>query len=246
MASRASVSFSFGCAAVTACTLVWMACGSSTPSGGVPAGDAAPPPSGSSSGGTGANGGSSGAGGSGSSGGGSSGAGTGSSSGGGTGSSSGGGAGSSSGSSSGGSSSGSMGTCPGVPCTGGLTCCAESATGSTSCVASCSSSDVVQCTVPSECAGSDAGTACCGTAVLADNPDGAAFPYCSITSITGYCATTCPFSLGATCTSTEKLQVCSSPADCAGNSSATECCTLSGYSACVSSVVAGLGGLTCM
>jgi hypothetical protein len=244
MASRASVSFSFGCVAVAACTLVWMACGSSTSSsvagdGGATSSGSS---SGSSSGGVGPSGGSSGSGESGSS----SGSSSGGSSGGGNASSSGGGTGSSSGSSSGGSSSGSTGTCPGTPCTGGLTCCAETATGSTACLATCSPSDVVECTIPSECAGSDAGTACCATAVLADNPDGAAFPYCTITSITAYCGGTCPSSLGATCTSTEKLQVCASAADCAGNSSATQCCSLDGYSACVSSLVAGLGGLTCM
>jgi hypothetical protein len=101
-------------------------------------------------------------------------------------------------------------------------------------MSSCTANDAIGCTSPSDCATSDAGSECCGTAVTENNPDGAAFPHCSIASLTSYCGT-CTTNVKLNCTSTDTLQVCTSGSQCGANA----CCTIDNYHVCVPSILSG-------
>ncbi len=244
MVSRTSIRFSVGAAAIVASTFVWIACSgtSSTAGNGTGGGNDGGSSSG---GGFGSGSGGSGSGGSGSGGGSSSGsASSGSGSGGsGSGGSSSGGGGSGSGSSSGAATDAG---CPGTACQGGETCCADIATASPVCEGNCPTGDSIACTGPADCAGStDGGTECCGTAVLADNPDGAAFPYCEISSLTSYCGH-CSTNIQFSCNQvTDTLHVCTSKADCASDNG-DSCCTVYNYNICVPALVATAAKFPCL
>jgi hypothetical protein len=254
MIRRTSLNVAFGAATVVASTLVWIACGSSTPT---------PAASDDGGGAGGSSSGSPGAGGSGSSSGVATGSSSGSPGGSSGGSSSGSVGGSSGGSSSGGSSSGGStdagASCPQVACPSGETCCADLVNQTTTCSSSCAANDIVACTGSADCAGStDGGTECCATAILNKGPDGGnSFPHgCTVESVNSYCGqcNNAPLALGSpalTCqtngdASVEYVHVCTTAADCTTESSNTLCCPVFSYNICLSQILATIGGVTCM
>jgi len=95
-------------------------------------------------------------------------------------------------------------TCPTDPCPGTSTCCADLTTDQPACASTCTANDSIGCTGPANCTGSDAGAQCCATAVLENNPDGAAFPHCVITALTSYCGT-CTTNVAFSCAATDNL-----------------------------------------
>jgi len=107
--------------------------------------------------------------------------------------------------------------------------------------------DAGPCTGSTQCAGNTSGGIdCCATVVLEANPDGGAFPNCGVSSLTSYCGVCSSNTIGPTCLSTENVHLCSLESDCANETSNTLCCQLNGYQACVNSVIAAAGGVTCL
>ena len=112
----------------------------------------------------------------------------------------------------------------------------------------CAANDIVTCTGPSDCTGAtpDGGHDCCAVADVANNPDGAAFPNCSITALTATCGS-CKTNVQVSCSQgPEHLHVCTQKSDCASDTANPECCPVLGYSVCLNSILAGFGNLTCM
>lgn len=107
--------------------------------------------------------------------------------------------------------------------------------------------DAGPCTGSTQCAGNTSGGVnCCATVVLEADPDGGAFPNCGVSSISSYCGVCSSDTIGPTCLSTENVHLCSLQSDCANETANTLCCQLNGYEACVSSVIAVAGGVTCL
>jgi hypothetical protein len=85
---------------------------------------------------------------------------------------------------------------------------------------------------------------------------GNSFPHgCSVTSITSWCGqcNNAPLALGSpplTCqtdgdASIEQVHVCSTPSDCASEPTNKLCCPVFSYNICLSSLLAGIGGVSC-
>jgi hypothetical protein len=83
------------------------------------------------------------------------------------------------------------------------------------------------------------------TTALADNPDGATFPYCDVTSLGSYCGS-CATNINTTCGTTELLHVCTKTSDCASDTANPQCCAVFNYHICVSGAEATFGNLTCL
>ena len=149
---------------------------------------------------------------------------------------------SSSGSSSGSNDAGS--TCPAVACPGSEVCCADLATDTAVCNASCPAADTIACVGPSDCSGSTPD--CCATDVLDGMDAGESFPHCYTASLTTTCVAKCVSSIQISCNATETLHVCQANADCSGDTANPNCCVVAGYHVCVSNLLKGLGGLSCL
>jgi hypothetical protein len=75
---------------------------------------------------------------------------------------------------------------------------------------------------------------------------GEGFPHCYTQSLTTKCVAQCVSSIKTSCTTTETLHVCTAPGDCSGDTANPNCCLVAGYHVCVSTILKGLGGLSCL
>jgi len=74
---------------------------------------------------------------------------------------------------------------------------------------------------------------------------GQSFPHCYTASLTTTCGK-CASSIQLSCNSTEMLHVCQAGADCKDDTANPNCCLVAGYHVCVSTILKGLGSLSCL
>jgi hypothetical protein len=71
------------------------------------------------------------------------------------------------------------------------------------------------------------------------------FPSCHTQSLSTQCVASCTSNFNFMCQATDTLHVCANKSDCAADIMNPDCCTVSGYTFCVSDQLATLGNLTC-
>jgi hypothetical protein len=75
---------------------------------------------------------------------------------------------------------------------------------------------------------------------------GQSFPHCYVGSLTTTCVPKCVSSIQLSCNATQTLHVCQAAADCSDDTANPNCCLVAGYHVCVSTILKGLGSLTCL
>ena len=130
-----------------------------------------------------------------------------------------------------------------MPCPGTQVCCADLVNVVPVCADTCASADTIGCLGPANCGGTKPD--CCATEVLDGMDAGQSFPHCYVASLATTCGK-CPSSIQLSCNSTEALHVCQAAGDCMDDTANPNCCLVAGYHVCVSTILKGLGGLSCL